>query len=57
MQVAIADDFAQRADDISFSFEVHGQVRVRPVADANHAIKNKPSNINFRVSNITKQII
>lgn len=39
MQVTVADDFAQRADDVGFSFEVHGQVRVRPVAQ--HAQTDK----------------
>ena len=32
MQVAVTDDFAQRTDDVGFGFEVHGQVRMRPVA-------------------------
>lgn len=31
MQVAIADDFAQRANDVGFGFEVHRQIRMRPV--------------------------
>ena len=39
VQVAITDDFAQRADDVGFGFEVHGQVRVRPVAQ--HAQTDK----------------
>lgn len=39
VQVTVADDFAQRADDVGFSFEVHGQVRVRPVAQ--HAQTDK----------------
>ncbi len=39
MQVAIADDFTQRTDDVGFGFEVHGQVRMRPVAQ--HAQTNK----------------
>ncbi|STW01746.1 Uncharacterised protein [Klebsiella pneumoniae] len=39
MQVAITDDFAQRADDVGFGFEVHGQVRMRPVAQ--HAETDK----------------
>ena len=30
--MAVTDDFAQRTDDVGFGFEVHGQVRVRPVA-------------------------
>ena len=38
-QVAVVDDFAQRADDIGFGFEVHGQVRVIPVAQ--HAQTDK----------------
>ena len=32
VQVAVTDDFTQRTDDVGFSFEVHGQVRMRPVA-------------------------
>ena len=39
MQVAITNDFAQRADDVGFGFEVHGQVRMRPVAQ--HAETDK----------------
>ena len=39
VQVTVADDFAQRADDIGFSFEVHGQVRVGPVTQ--HAQTDK----------------
>ena len=39
MQMAVADDFAQRANDIGFGFEVHGQVRMRPVAQ--HAEADK----------------
>ncbi len=39
VQVAVADDFAQRTDDVGFGFEVHGQVRVRPVAQ--HAQTDK----------------
>ena len=31
-QVAVADDLAQRADDVGFGFEVHGQVWAIPVA-------------------------
>ncbi len=31
--------FTQRADDVGFSFEVHGQVRTRPVAQ--HARADK----------------
>ncbi len=32
LQVTVADDFTQRTNDVGFSFEVHGQVRMRPVA-------------------------
>jgi hypothetical protein len=39
VQVAVADDFTQRADDVGFGFEVHGQVRMRPVAQ--HAQTDK----------------
>ena len=39
VQVAVADDFTQRADDVGFGFEVHGQVWVRPVAE--HAQTDK----------------
>lgn len=31
VQVIVVDDFVQRADDVGFSFEVYGQVRVRLV--------------------------
>jgi hypothetical protein len=39
VQVAVADDFTQRTDDVGFGFEVHGQVRMRPVAQ--HAQTDK----------------
>ncbi|CCJ96703.1 alpha-L-glutamate ligases, RimK family [Cronobacter malonaticus 507] len=39
VQVAVADDFTERADDVGFGFEIHGQVRVRPVAE--HAQTDK----------------
>ena len=39
MQVAVANDFTQRTDDVGFGFEVHGQVRTRPVAQ--HAQADK----------------
>ncbi len=39
MQVAVADDLAQRTNDVGFGFEVHRQVRMRPVAQ--HAQTDK----------------
>ncbi|CAH0179738.1 hypothetical protein SRABI106_01071 [Rahnella aquatilis] len=30
--MAVTDDFTQRTNDVGFSFEVHGQVRMIPVA-------------------------
>lgn len=39
MQMTVADDFTQRTDDVGFGFEVHGQVRTRPVAQ--HAQADK----------------
>ena len=41
VQVAVTDDFAQRTDDVGFGFEIHGQVRMRPVAQ--HAQTDKVS--------------
>ncbi|CCJ92187.1 alpha-L-glutamate ligases, RimK family [Cronobacter turicensis 564] len=39
VQMAVADDFTERANDVGFGFEIHGQVRVRPVAQ--HAQTDK----------------
>ncbi len=39
VQMAVTDDFTQRTNDVGFGFEVHGQVRMRPVAQ--HAQTDK----------------
>ncbi|MNM03225.1 hypothetical protein D3C81_131900 [compost metagenome] len=48
MQMAVADDFAQRADDVGFSFEVHRQVWTRPVAQHAEADKIFTLTVNLR---------
>lgn len=39
MQMAVTDDFSQRANDVGFGFEVHRQVRLLPVTQ--HAQTDK----------------
>ena len=50
VQMAVTDDFAQRTDDVGFSFEVHSQVRVRPVAQYTQTDKVRTLAVNLRGS-------
>ena len=50
VQMAVTDRFAQRTDDVGFSFEVHSQVRVRPVAQYTQTDKVRTLAVNLRGS-------